>query len=218
MRIMVVDDHVLFREGLVNMLKSQPDLVIVGEAGSVSEAIARARELKPDLILMDFGLPDGTGPEATRAILAELPHTNIVFLTVHDTDNYFLSGVRSGAKGYLLKDMPFTKLIASIRALEHNEAAISRKMTLRLMDEFAHPRLQEDEGASGLADLSSRERDILRELATGATNQEIAVHFSLSVATVKNHIHRILYKLNLKNRQEAARFARLQSLESMTRS
>ena len=217
MRILVVDDHVLFREGLVNMLKSQPDLVVVGEAGSVSEAISKARELKPDVILMDFGLPDGTGPDATRAILAELPNTNIVFLTIHDTDNYFLSGVRSGAKGYLLKDMPFTKLIASIRALEHNEAAISRKMTLRLMDEFAHPRLQEDEGASGLADLSSRERDILRELATGATNQEIAVHLSLSVATVKNHIHKILNKLNLKNRQEAARMARLQGVGSMTR-
>jgi DNA-binding NarL/FixJ family response regulator len=214
---MVVDDHILFREGLVNMLKTQPDLEIVGEAGSVDEAIVRARDLKPDVILMDFSLPDGTGPEATRAILADLPHTKIVFLTIHDTDPYFLNSIRSGAKGYLLKDMPFSKLVSSIRAMEHNEAAISRKMTLRLMDEFAHPRSQNEMGASGLDDLSTREMEILRELVDGATNQEIALHLSLSVSTVKNHIHKILSKLNLRNRQEAARIARLQGMGSANR-
>lgn len=212
MRLMVVDDHVLFREGLINMLKSQPDMAIVGEAGTVAEAIAKASELKPDTILMDFSLPDGTGSDAARAILAGFPSCKIVFLTVYDGDSYFLTAIRSGARGYLLKDTPFNKLVAAIRALDNNEAAISRKMTLRLMEELAHPRMYEEIGAFGLADLSTRELAILKELAVDATNQEIALHLSLSVATVKNHVHKILGKLNTRNRQEAGRFARHKGL------
>src|SRR5512146_596704 len=114
MKVLVVDDSVLFREGLVNMFLSYPEFSIVGEAGSVQEAVIKARETRPDVILMDFGLPDGNGTEATRIILSELPHTRIVILTIHDADERVLAAIQSGAKGYLLKEMPFSKLMASI--------------------------------------------------------------------------------------------------------
>lgn len=117
MKIMLVDDHVLFREGLSSLLSAQPNLTIVGAAKSVNEAIQMARKLKPELILMDFSLPDGTGADAAQSILAELPNTKIIFLTVHDDDNRLFTAIRNGAKGYLLKNTPVDKLLTFYRAL-----------------------------------------------------------------------------------------------------
>jgi DNA-binding NarL/FixJ family response regulator len=212
MKIMVVDDHILFREGLVNMLGSQPDLVVVGEAGSVSEAVAQARQLKPDLILLDYSLPDGSGPYAARLIHTELPQTKIVFLTIHDSVTYLVAAIRSGAVGYLVKNMPFAKLLVSIRAIANNEPAITRKMTLSLMQELARPSHSQDAWSADLAELTLREVEILRFLVMDASNQEIAEHFSISVSTVKSNLHDIFRKLNLKNRKEVASFARRQGL------
>jgi DNA-binding NarL/FixJ family response regulator len=212
MKIMVVDDHILFREGLVNMLGSQSDLVVVGEAGTVSESVARARQLKPDLILLDYSLPDGNGPYAARLILTELPQTKIVFLTIHDSVAYLVAAVQSGAVGYLVKNMPFAKLLASIRAVANNEPAITRKMTLSLMQELAHPNPSQEAWSTDLAKLTLREVEILRFLVMDASNQEIAEHFSISVSTVKSNLHEIFRKLDLKNRKEAASFARRQGL------
>jgi len=191
MRILIVDDHILFREGLVGLLRSQNDMDVVGECGSVQEAIDAAAEYKPDVILMDFSLPDGTGLDATRAILATLP---------------------AGAKGYLLKNRSVSKLLASLRALQRGEAAISRTMMARILEEFAQPKTDTLPSPSLLIGLTSREIEVLRELANGITNQEIATRLYISENTVKNHLHNILEKLNLHNRREAIDFARKNGL------
>ena len=212
MRVLIVDDHVLFREGLVSLLETQPDISVAGEAGRVSEAIGMARDLEPDLILMDFGLPDGTGLDATQAILAERPDTNIVFLTVHEQDNRLFAAIRSGAKGYLLKNVPVSKLLDYLRGVERGEAALSPAMTSHVLEEFARLDPSRGPDAAELSELTSREVEVLRELATGASNLEIADRLYISENTVKNHVGSILTKLNLRNRREAASLARRHGL------
>jgi len=164
------------------------------------------------VILMDFSLPDGTGLEATRAILAAEPEIQIIFLTVHDNDERLIAAMRAGAKGYLLKNLSVNKLLASLRALERGEAAISRTMMARILEEFALSTPTAGPAASPLIGLTSREVEVLRELSDGITNQEIAARLYISENTVKNHIHNILDKLHLRNRREAIEFARKHGL------
>jgi DNA-binding NarL/FixJ family response regulator len=208
MRILVVDDQVLFREGIVGLLESQPDLSVVGEAGSVHEAIAKAIDLEPDLILMDIALPDGSGVEAVRMIHAHLPETIIVMLTIHESDELLLDAIQAGAKGFLLKNTPLVKLLASLHGIGRGEAAISRKMTFRVLDEFSRIGKLPAQTDPKLAHLTLRELDVLAELAQKYTNREIAERLSISENTVKIHVHKILAKLNLSNRREAGKFAR----------
>jgi len=207
MRILIVDDHILFREGLVGLLKSQPDMQVVGECGTVQEAIETALELRPDTILMDFSLPDGTGLQATRSILTSLPHTQVIFLTVHENDERLIAAMREGAKGYLLKNLSVNKLLASLRALERGEVALSRSMMARIIEEFAQSIPSNNSSPSPLVSLTAREIEVLQELAGGITNQEIANRLFISENTVKNHVHNILDKLKLNNRREAIDFA-----------
>jgi DNA-binding NarL/FixJ family response regulator len=216
MRILLVDDHILFREGLTALLNSQSDLQVIAEAGTVQEAILAARQAEPDLVLMDFSLPDGDGTQAAREILAECPQTMVVFLTVHDAPDLLYKAIRCGAAGYLLKNLPVNKLLASIRALEHGEAAISRTMTSQILQEFARLGPKDEPAQAALADLTIRELDILRELGMDASNQEIANRLSISESTVKNHIHILLVKLNQHNRRGLARFARQQGLVKLS--
>ncbi len=214
MNVLVVDDHVLVREALVGMLKSQPDFNVVGEAGTVKDAVLMAREHKPDVILMDFILTDGDGPEATQTIISELPETKVVFLTAHDDDEYLMAAVRSGALGYLLKDWPLSKLVTSLRDLVQNdEAAFSGKMTSRILRNLSRLGSPHAPNQPKEKTLSLRELDILYELGTGATNNQIADHLHLSQSSIKNYIHRILKKLELKNRQEAGLYARNMGLK-----
>jgi DNA-binding NarL/FixJ family response regulator len=213
MKLLLVDDHVLFREGLASLISAQPDLEIVGEAGSVAEAIARARFLKPDLILMDFSLPDGTGLDATVAILAEQPETRIVFLTFHEDDDRLFAALRAGAKGYLLKNVSASKLLGYLRGVNEGEAALTPQMTSRVLNEFARQGTSFSPSSQLLAVLTDRELDVLQELATRATNREIADRLFISENTVKNHVRSILSKLNLQNRREAARFAHERGLQ-----
>lgn len=206
MRVLLVDDHILFREGLLSLLDSQPDIDVVGEAGSVGEGIEMTRDLQPDLVLMDFSLPDGTGLDATQTILSEYPKTKIVFLTVHEEDDRLFAAIRSGAKGYLLKNVPIAKLLTFLRGVERGEAAISPTMTSRVFNEFA--RLEPKGDLSSPVELTTRELEVLRELVKGASNREISDHLVIAENTVKNHVRNILSKLDLKNRREAAEFAR----------
>jgi DNA-binding NarL/FixJ family response regulator len=208
MRVLLVDDHVLFREGIASLLGTQADLNVVGGAGNVREAIEKARELEPELVLMDFVLPDGTGVEATEAILADSPHTKIVFLTVYDDDKRLFAAIRSGAKGYLPKSVAVDDLLIYLRRVGRGDAAITPDLTARILDKFAQ---LEPRGAvphTAVADLTERERQVLGELATGATNQEIARRLVISEQTVKNHVSHILAKLKLRSRYEAADVAR----------
>jgi len=208
MKVLVVDDHILFREGLVSLLDANPDFCVVGQASSVRESVEAARNLKPDLVLMDFSLPDGDGAEASSLILEELPECNIVFLTMHDADEKLFAAIRSGAKGYLLKNVPVSKLLSALKSIDKGEAAISRSMTMRILDEFSH-KPDSSQGKRNLLDaLSPREIDVLREIGLGASNDEIARHLVLSINTVKHHIHNIFSKLDVSNRREAMNLAR----------
>jgi len=208
MRLLIVDDNVLFREGLVSLLKEQTDITVVGEAGCVLEAIKLARELSPDLILMDFGLPDGSGLDAMRPILAENPQINIVFLTIHEQDEHLFAAIRAGAKGYLLKNVSVSNLLDFLRRVEQGEAAISRTMVSHILQEFSRTHSTSDMEPKVPNTLTNRELEVLRELATGATNREIAQRLVITENTVKVHMHRILAKLSLKSRREVVRYAR----------
>ena len=212
-KILIIDDQILFREGLMSLLRSTPDFDMVGCAGSVFEGNELAAMHKPDIILMDFSLPDGTGLDATRAILARLPDCKIVFLTVYEADENLFAALRLGAKGYMLKNVSSTDLLSSLRALDRGEVAVSRKMMSSVVNEFSHIARPLEGVENPLAKLSSREKDILFELEAGASNLEIAEHLFLSVNTVKHHIRNILSKLNLKNRREAASLAHQNSRE-----
>lgn len=214
MKLLLVDDHGLFREGLVSLLEAQPDMTVLGEAASAQEAIAKARELKPDTILMDISLPDESGLEVAQQILAEQPQVSIVFLTVHEDDERLFEAIKSGAKGYLLKNMRTAELLEMLRGLERGEAALSRRMAAQVLAEFA--RMRQQLASAGPIDeevaLTNRETEILKLVATGASNKEIAGQLVVSESTVKNHMRNILSKLHLNNRREAVAFARRQGL------
>jgi DNA-binding NarL/FixJ family response regulator len=204
MRILLVEDHLLFQESLGRLLDTQPDMTVVGGATSVQDALAKARQLKPDIILMDFTLPDGTGLDATRAILAELPGTRIIFLTIHEEDDKVFNAIRHGAQGYLPKSVTSTHLLNYLRGMERGEAAIQPELTARILKEFAQLTPREDLNPEAVSKLTMRQREILKELKTGATNRQIAARLVISEQTVKNHVSRVLKKLNLKSRHELA--------------
>lgn len=208
MRIVIVDDHNLFRQGLATLLQQEADIEIAGLAGSISEAIEVVRTHKPDIVLMDFSLPDGSGADATRLILQENPACKVVFITMSEREEDLLAAVRSGAVGYLLKNMSITKLVAALRAVQAGESALSRTMTLRVMQELARSKAPELAGDPTLGKLTEREKEVLALLAGGKSNLEIAEQLFISENTVKYHVHSILEKLNLSSRKEAANFAR----------
>ncbi len=207
MRLLIVDDHILFREGLRSLFETQPDFQIVGEAGSVKEAIAKARAVKPEIILMDFSLGDGTGLDATKVILKDQPETQIIFLTMHEEDELLFEAIRYGAKGYLLKNLAVSKLVTSLRSLKKGEAPISRVMTARILDEFVNLENSRQRNSTALEVLTEREKEVFGELARGASNREIAERLIISENTVKNHVSSILEKLNLKARRDVAAYA-----------
>jgi DNA-binding NarL/FixJ family response regulator len=208
MRLLLVDDHVMFREGLVSLMRTYPDIEVVGEAGSVAQAISLAEELCPEVVLLDYELPDGQGPEASQAILCGNPDVRVVFLTVYNGSEQLFEALRSGASGYLLKSLSIAKMVASLRGVMNGEAALSRHMMTSIIHEFSQLPPAARPGNPSISQLTMREIEILQDLAAGLSNEEISAHFTLSDATVKNHVHHILHKLGLKNRREAAKFAR----------
>ncbi|MEZ4615458.1 MAG: response regulator transcription factor [Caldilineaceae bacterium] len=212
MKILIVDDHILFREGVASLLHMQHDIEVIGQAGTVQEAVALATELRPDLILMDFGLSDGTGLEATQQILAVLPHIKIVFLTVHEDDDRLFRAIRLGAKGYLLKNVPVTALLAFLRGVEQGEPALTPAMTTKILSEFARlPQLEQPQNDESDL-LTSRELEVMRYLRLGATNREIAEQLFIAENTVKNHVRNILAKYHLNSRRQAINYPNLRSV------
>ena len=166
-RIIIVDDHVLFREGLRSIIGSDSEFEVVALAGSVQEATDLVLALRPDVVLMDFYLPDGSGVDATRAIMAEYRECKIIFLTMSEKDADLFAAVRSGAKGFISKNVPISKLLIEIRAVQNGASALSSRMTMRIMEEFARTNPVEIPQDPRLAKLSGREADVLKELATG---------------------------------------------------
>jgi len=204
--ILVIDDHIMFREGLIGLLQSIPEFNVVDQAGTMCEGIQKALHHKPDTILMDFSLPDGTGLEATQIILEQLSECKIVFLTVYETDENLLAALRLGAKGYMLKNVSSSSLIASLRGLEQGEMAMSRRMMSKAL-EFSRSMLSFPQHDT-VSKLSPRETDILLELQNNVSNSEIARKLYLSENTVKHHIHSILDKLGVENRRQAGLIAK----------
>ncbi|GER80543.1 MAG: DNA-binding response regulator [Anaerolineaceae bacterium] len=206
-RVLLSDDHALFREGLAGIINSQPDMRVVGEASDGLEALVKAQELKPDLILMDVQMPGMDGLEATQQIKQTLPEAIIVMLTVRDDDDKLFEALRNGAQGYLLKEIRSQDMLAMLRGALHGEAAISPALAGRMLKEFRRLSRQgagepEEDGA-----LTDREQQVLTKVAEGATDKEIAAALNISLNTVKTHVRNILSKLHVRTRREAAKTA-----------
>lgn len=213
-RILIVDDHDLFREGLAGIITAQADLQVVGEAGDGLEAIIKARELKPDLILMDIQMPGCDGLEATQKIKRELPEIIIVMLTVRDEEEKLFEAIRSGAQGYLLKNIHSRELLDGLRGAMRGEAAISPILAGRMLEEFRRVSQYEPREAiqDELAMLTLREKEVLSLVAQGRSDKEIAALLSISLHTVKSHLRNILAKLHVNTRREAAYLAKNKGL------
>lgn len=211
-RVLLADDHALFREGLAGIIAFQPDMEVVGEANDGLEAVVKAQELKPDLILMDVQMPGMDGLEATRQIKRTLPDTLIVILTVRDDNEKLFEALKNGAQGYLLKDIRSQDMLSMLRGAMQGEAALSPSLAGRVLAEFrrlSNYGIVEKEDDSGLTE---REQQVLAEVAHGATDKEVAEALTVSLNTVKTHMRNILSKLHVGTRREAAKVARNKGL------
>ena len=202
--VLVVDDHEVVRQGLVALLARRPEFHVVGEAGTVSEAVAAARRFKPRLVIMDVRLPDGSGVEACREIRAELPDTRVVMLTSYPDEDAVLSAIVAGASGYLLKQVRGRDLVAALEAVGRGESLLDPAVTGRVLERVR--RIATGAANDDLAALTSQEQKILLLVAEGKTNKEIAAEVFLSDKTVKNYVSSILSKLNLERRAQAAAY------------
>jgi DNA-binding NarL/FixJ family response regulator len=206
-RVLLVDDHALFREGLAGIISAQADMQVVGEANDGLEAFVKAQELKPDLILMDVEMPGMNGLEAARQIKQILPETIIVMLTVRDDDDKLFQALKNGAQGYLLKEIRSQSMLEMLRGALRGEAALSPNLAGRVLSEFRRlstggiPEKEEDSG------LTEREQEVLLQASKGATDKEIAAELNISLNTVKTHMRNILSKLQVRTRREATRAA-----------
>ena len=208
LHVLLADDHQLFREGLANILAAQPDFEVVGQASDGLEVTVMALKLKPDMILMDIGMPGCDGVEATKDIKEKLPEVTIVMLTVQSDEEKLFEAFKNGAQGYLLNSIRSRELLTMLRAAARGEAAITPELGGRMLEEFRRlshrpPRLPEEEFTA----LTHREQEVLELVAVGATDQEIAESLTISIHTVKSHMRNILAKLQLGHRHEAAQFA-----------
>ena len=210
-RVLIADDHKLFRQGLISLMNTREELVeIVGEAETGAEAVRLAELLRPDIILMDIYMPDGNGLEAAQAIRASVPEIAIVMLTSSELDEHLNEAVNAGVAGYLLKNLDADELFELLCGIECGEAAMTRSMAARLLKNVARDRTTTAEGEI----LTDREIDVLRFVAYGASNLLIAEELSISVNTVKTHIKNILAKLRLENRTQAATYAVMKGIIS----
>jgi two-component system nitrate/nitrite response regulator NarL len=206
LRILLVDDHLLFRKGLTRLLDTQSDFEVVGEAADGLEAVEQTQLLQPDLVLMDISMPNCNGFEATRRIKAQMPNVLIVMLTVSEDEGDLAAAVRCGADGYLLKDLMPEMLFQQLRGLASGEAPISQAMTGKLFRQLAQ-QSQPVAQPAATDRLSAREGEVLALVVNGYSNREIADELGIAHNTVKNHLHSILAKLGVRNRAQAAAFA-----------
>lgn len=205
-RLLLVDDHAVVRTGLKMLLSGQEDVEIVGEAGSAAEALAQTELVQPTVILMDIGLPDKTGIEATREIKAKYPDVNIVALTIHEDEEYFFQMLNAGASGYVPKRAAPEELITAIRAAASGEVYLYPSMAKLLVRDYLNSDRPAEEKID-LGGLTDREHEVFTMLAEGASNQEIAESLTISPKTVERHRENIMHKLNLHSRSELVRYA-----------
>jgi DNA-binding NarL/FixJ family response regulator len=208
-RVLLVDDQALFLEGLRLLLEMRSeDIMVVGEAANGREALAAAQRLMPDVLLMDLNMPELNGVAATVEIKKQLPACQVIVLTTFDDDEMIFDAVRAGALGYLLKDTPGDRLVEAIRAAHRGEAVLQPNVAARLLAEFTRVTTARTPAAQPVDGMSAREIEIIKLLATGATNKEIGTTLFLTEGTVKNYVTTILSKLNVRDRTQAALRAR----------
>ncbi|HJQ48708.1 MAG TPA: response regulator transcription factor [Amycolatopsis sp.] len=213
--VLIVDDEPLLRLGFRLVLESQADLAVIGEAADGAAAVVRTAELDPDVVLMDVRMPGTNGVDATRAIVRDHPRSKVLILTTFGLDEYVFAGLKAGASGFLLKNVPPEDLLSAIRAVAAGDAVVAPSVTRRLLDTLAdhlpdpggpaHP--GRDDQASRLSRLTDREVEVLTQVAAGLSNAEIAAVLCVSEATVKTHVGRLLGKLDLRDRVQAVVFA-----------
>jgi two-component system response regulator DevR len=204
LRILVVDDHEVVRQGLVALLDRREGFQVVAQAGTVAEAIEQARRFEPDIVILDVRLPDGSGIEACREIRSELPKTRVIMLTSYPDEEAVLSAIVAGASGYLLKQIRARDLVAAIETVGHGESLLDPAVTEKVLDRVR--RIASGTYTNEVAQLTGQEQKILLLVAEGKTNKEIASEIFLSDKTVKNYVSSILSKLNLERRAQAAAF------------
>ena len=212
-RILLADDQDIIRHGLTMIIELQPDMSVIGQATNGEEALRLARELKPDIVLMDIQMPKMNGIRATRAITSELPQTHVVILTTYDVDGYVFDGIRAGARGYLLKDTSSEKLQEVIRSVHRGESQIDPAIAGKVMDEFRRLSTTSPATASKqprqinapdeiIEQLTEREMDVLRLIAEGLNNKDIAARLYLSEGTVRNYVSVIMGKMHANDRTQ----------------
>ncbi len=202
-RVVVADDQELVRAGFCVILDAADGITVVGEAANGAEAVARAAQLRPDVVLMDVRMPEMDGLEAARLITGEPSAPKVVMLTTFDLDDYVYAALRAGASGFLLKDSPRADLIAAVRAAAAGDALLAPSVTRRLIEAFARRPPETSPSPSQLASVTARERDVLMLMARGRSNAEIAAALVVSEATVKTHVGSVLAKLGLRDRVQA---------------
>ena len=205
-RVLLTDDHTLFRQGIRTLLSAEPDMEVIGEAANASEAVSLSRQVRPDLVLMDIGMMGMSSFEATRQIRKERPETRVVFLSMYDDEDYLAECVDMGASGYILKESPVDQLVTAIREVHRGGSYLSPRLLTRLVDDFRT-------NGRGLArqprfdTLTKREREILKMLAEGKSVKEIASEFQLSVKTVEAHKFNLMRKLDIHNKAQLVQYA-----------
>jgi DNA-binding NarL/FixJ family response regulator len=205
-RVLLTDDHTLFRQGIRTLLAAEPDLEVVGEAANAFDSVTTARQMRPDIVLMDIGMNGMSSFEATRQIRKERPETRVIFLSMYDDEDYLAECVDIGASGYVLKDSPADQLVTAIREVHRGGSYLSPKLLTRLVDGF---RVQGRTTARQprFGTLTKREREILKMLAEGKSVKEIATGFDLSVKTVEAHKFNLMRKLDIHNKAQLVQYA-----------
>ena len=206
-RVLLTDDHTLFRQGIKTLLSAEPDMEVVGEAGNAAEAVPLAAQLRPDIVLMDIGMAGLSSFEATRLIRRERPDTRVMFLSMYDDEDYLSECMELGAAGYVLKDSPCDQLVNGIREVHRGGNYLSPKLLTRLVDDFRQQGRNPGPRQPRFGTLTKREREILKMLAEGKSVKEIAAAFDLSVKTVEAHKFNLMRKLDIHNKAQLVQYA-----------
>jgi two-component system response regulator NreC len=205
-RILLADDHTLFRQGMKTLLAAETDMEVAGEASNGMEAAEKAAQLRPDVVLMDIGMPGPSSFEITRQIKRNRPETKVLFLTMYDDEDYLVEGMEVGASGYVLKDSPAAQLVSAVRDVCRGGSYLSPRMLSQLVDDF-RTRIKSADRMPRFATLTPREKEVLKMLAEGNSVKEVATQLNLSVKTVEAHKFNLMRKLDIHNKAQLVQYA-----------